>query len=82
MQKTLTISGENSDAPKLQLPPMDKALHAAIGRVTGGISPAALSLAYTDWLQHLLASFRIGYQDAGAGVAQNSRLAAQMLLQL
>ena len=56
MQKTLTISGENSDAPKLQLPPMDKALHAAIGRVTGGISPAALSLAYTDWLQHLLAS--------------------------
>jgi polyhydroxyalkanoate synthase subunit PhaC len=31
-------------------------LHASIGRLTGGISPVALSLAYTDWIQHLIAS--------------------------
>ncbi len=35
---------------------MDGALHAAMARLTGGISPAALSLAYIDWLQHLATS--------------------------
>jgi polyhydroxyalkanoate synthase len=31
----------------------DRALHAMLARLTGGISPAALLLAYTDWLSHL-----------------------------
>jgi polyhydroxyalkanoate synthase len=35
---------------------LDRPLHAAIGRLTLGISPAALTLAYTDWAQHLLFS--------------------------
>jgi len=34
----------------------DQPLHAALARFTLGISPAALSQAYTDWLQHLLFS--------------------------
>src|SRR6185436_230111 len=34
----------------------DRALHAMLARLTGGISPAALLLAYTDWLSHLAAS--------------------------
>ena len=34
----------------------DRPLHAAIGRLTAGISPAALMQAYTDWAQHLLLS--------------------------
>jgi polyhydroxyalkanoate synthase len=34
----------------------DRSLHAALARLTGGLSPAALSLAYVDWLQHLAAS--------------------------
>jgi polyhydroxyalkanoate synthase subunit PhaC len=31
----------------------DRALHAAIGRFTGGISPAAMVEAYLDWATHL-----------------------------
>lgn len=34
----------------------DRALHAMLARLTGGISPAALLLAYADWLLHLAAA--------------------------
>ena len=34
----------------------DRALHAMLARLTGGISPAALLLAYMDWLSHLASS--------------------------
>ena len=37
-------------APKTGI---DRAIHAAEARVTGGLSPAALSFAYLDWLVHL-----------------------------
>ena len=32
---------------------MDRSLHAAVGRLTHGISPIVLSRAYVDWLVHL-----------------------------
>jgi polyhydroxyalkanoate synthase len=35
---------------------VDRAFHAMLARLTGGISPVALLLAYTDWLSHLAAS--------------------------
>src|SRR6516165_5982000 len=35
---------------------LDRPLHAAVARFTLGISPAALSQAYIDWLQHVLFS--------------------------
>jgi len=35
---------------------LDQMLHAAIGRVTGGLSPAALSTAWLDWAIHLYGS--------------------------
>lgn len=35
---------------------IDRILHAAIGRVTGGTSPIGLSLALLDWATHLAAS--------------------------
>ncbi len=34
----------------------DRALHAMTARLSGGISPVALVLAYTDWLAHLASS--------------------------
>ena len=37
-------------------PGLDAAWHAAIGEVTGGLSPASLAVAYLDWSMHLLAS--------------------------
>ena len=34
----------------------DRALHAALGRFTAGVSPTSLGLAYADWTLHLAAS--------------------------
>ncbi len=34
----------------------DQPFHAALARAAGGLSPLALSLAYADWVQHLLLS--------------------------
>lgn len=36
--------------------PADRTFHAMIAHATAGISPAALLLAYVDWLSHLAAS--------------------------
>ncbi|WP_162653371.1 alpha/beta fold hydrolase [Lentilitoribacter sp. Alg239-R112] len=35
---------------------LDQRLHASVGRFTGGLSPLALSMAYYDWLTHLITS--------------------------
>lgn len=35
---------------------VDRAFHAMLARLTGGISPVALSLAYMDWALHLAAA--------------------------
>jgi poly[(R)-3-hydroxyalkanoate] polymerase subunit PhaC len=35
---------------------IDRSFHAALARFTGGLSPAALALAFADWQLHLLAS--------------------------
>ncbi|MGY4284286.1 polyhydroxyalkanoate synthase [Bradyrhizobium sp. LM2.7] len=35
---------------------IDRSFHAALARLTGGVSPAALALAFSDWQLHLLAS--------------------------
>jgi polyhydroxyalkanoate synthase len=35
---------------------VDRAFHASLARLTGGLSPAALALAYFDWAVHLASS--------------------------
>lgn len=35
---------------------LDRLLHAAVGRLTSGLSPAALALAYADWAMHLMSA--------------------------
>jgi len=46
------------DAPADIEPPTltDRMLHAALGRMTAGVSPAALALAWMDWTLHLAQS--------------------------
>jgi polyhydroxyalkanoate synthase len=57
----MTISNECMSSVKqsgstARFASFDRPLHAAMARFSGGVSPAALSQAYTDWLEHLLFS--------------------------
>lgn len=54
-QERLAFTSDSRAHEKSSLS-FDQPLHAAIARFTAGISPVALSQAYTDWLQHLLLS--------------------------
>ena len=42
--------------PPIWLTGLDQPFHQAISRISGGLSPLALSQAYGDWMQHLLLS--------------------------
>lgn len=53
--------------PAAAVDAIDRSFHAALARFTGGLSPAALALAFADWQLHLLAS--PGKQAALAGQA-------------
>jgi len=48
-----SVRSAEAGASKVSL---DRPLHAAVARFTLGISPAALSQAYIDWLQHIVFS--------------------------
>jgi polyhydroxyalkanoate synthase len=45
-----------TQSPTAETYQADRALHAMLARLSGGISPAALLLAYADWLSHLTSS--------------------------
>jgi len=57
------------------VPSFDQPLHASMARLTGGLSPVALSLAFTDWAQHLLASPDKQLQLAGKAARKCARFA-------
>jgi polyhydroxyalkanoate synthase subunit PhaC len=57
VQKTLDHRAEASCQQAWRQPfSFDRLLHIGTARLTAGISPAALTLAYMDWAQHLLFS--------------------------
>jgi len=51
----------------------DRMLHAMLARLSGGISPTALLLAYTDWLSHLAASPQRRLEIAQEGLIDSKR---------
>lgn len=65
-ESNLPVSVVAPPQPLPQVPPhvpentvfdkIDRSFHAALARATGGLSPAALSLAFSDWLLHLASS--------------------------
>ncbi len=58
---------------------MDRAARSTLAQLTGGLSPSALALAYTDWLSHLIATpghqTRLGNKAWHAGVDFSKYLA-------
>ena len=52
----------------------DRAFHAMLARFTGGISPAALLLAYGDWLSHLAAAPQRQIEIAQDALVETKRL--------
>jgi polyhydroxyalkanoate synthase subunit PhaC len=52
----------------------DRAFHAMVARLTGGISPVALSLAYIDWAAHLAAAPQRQTEIAQEAVRSTTRL--------
>lgn len=51
--KAQAAGSQPEPEPEPEPYPVDRALHAMIARMTGGIAPVALSLAYLDWASHL-----------------------------
>ncbi|WP_420133456.1 PHA/PHB synthase family protein [Rhodopseudomonas sp.] len=52
--QALPVEADSSDAAAhARAVDSDRALHATLAPLTGGLSPTALSLAYADWLSHL-----------------------------
>ncbi|MCP4616984.1 MAG: alpha/beta fold hydrolase [Bradyrhizobium sp.] len=71
--------------PAASLPPpsipeaIDRSAHAILARFTGGVSPAALALAFIDWQLHLAASPGKQLALAGDAVSSAYRLAEAVM---
>jgi polyhydroxyalkanoate synthase len=57
---------------------LDRLLHAAQARITGGVSPTSLTLAYLDWAVHLAGSPGALQRLADKAVRKAERLAAHV----
>jgi hypothetical protein len=53
--RAANASQAHGDRP-IEAGQVDRAFHATLARLTGGISPVARSLAYFDWASHLAAA--------------------------
>ncbi len=48
---------DNTETPVIEpFPEIDQIFHSWLSKFTGGVSPTAIGLAYTDWLAHLFLS--------------------------
>ncbi len=56
MQEKTPAPSNHAEACGARHLSFDRPLHAALAHLTGGLSPAALSQAYTDWAQHMVFS--------------------------
>lgn len=63
-----------SEAPQPETDAVDRALHAMLARLTGGISPVALSLAFIDWASHLASAPQRQMQIAGDALQDGRQL--------
>ncbi|MCP5433116.1 MAG: alpha/beta fold hydrolase [Alphaproteobacteria bacterium] len=57
---------------------VDRSLHAGLARITGGISPAAMMLAYSDWALHLAMAPGKRLQLVEKAVKKSTRLATAL----
>src|SRR5574341_683789 len=77
MQKIVPqTGGVRGDEGSLPPASLDRPLHAALARLTAGVSPAALGLAWADWVQHLLVSPDKQLELAGKAVQRWASLSA------
>jgi polyhydroxyalkanoate synthase subunit PhaC len=65
--------------PQTEAHDVDRAFHAMIAHLTGGISPVALSLAYIDWAAHLAAAPQRRSEIVKAAAAGAGRFARAAL---
>ena len=70
-----TRADEPAPAPQDEEPVVDRAFHAALARLTGGISPVAISLAFIDWASHLAAAPQRQLEIAQEAARNAARLA-------
>ena len=49
----MKMTFEDGNVERSHAQNLDRMLHAAIGRITSGLSPASLIAAYMDWFTHL-----------------------------
>lgn len=64
---------QTQPGPRPEVYQGDRALHAMAARLTGGISPVALSLAYIDWASHLVAAPQRRMEIAQDGLRNAAR---------
>ncbi len=70
------VRSEAQNGPQPEAYQADRTLHAVLARLTGGISPIAVSLAYIDWLSHLA-----GAPQRRAEIAQDGLHSAAQFLE-
>jgi poly[(R)-3-hydroxyalkanoate] polymerase subunit PhaC len=58
----------------------DRSLHAALARLTGGLSPAALAHAFSDWAMHLAYAPGKQMQLVDKAIRKTTRLEATSIV--